>query len=275
MILDSLSRVQVNESLLRSTKVGVVVGKLRKHTNSDIAERSQQVVNKWRRLVRRESVQEQSAPSSKETKETTSNRPPPLQRSQSGSSLGGPPSPGASTRERTVGSDDVTYTKTGNPVRNKMIEMFYSALAKNSTADSERIITKAIAVEAAIFKQFGSPDAAYRARVRELYLNLKGDDNPALREAIVSGELLPERFCTMTSEELMSEEQRQQELKIHEENLFKARGAAQQEASTDAFKCPRCKQRKCTYFQMQTRSADEPMTTFVTCVVCDNRWKFC
>jgi transcription elongation factor S-II len=25
---------------------------------------------------------------------------------------------------------------------------------------------------------------------------------------------------------------------------------------------------------MQTRSADEPMTTFVTCLVCDKHWKF-
>ena len=44
---------------------------------------------------------------------------------------------------------------------------------------------------------------------------------------------------------------------------------------TDQFQCGKCKQRKTTFFQLQTRSADEPMTTFVTCVVCSNRWKFC
>jgi transcription elongation factor S-II len=44
---------------------------------------------------------------------------------------------------------------------------------------------------------------------------------------------------------------------------------------TDMFKCGKCKERNCTYFQMQTRSADEPMTTFVTCLNCNNRWKFC
>jgi len=39
--------------------------------------------------------------------------------------------------------------------------------------------------------------------------------------------------------------------------------------------CRRCKKKtRCDYYQMQTRSADEPMTTFVTCLDCDLRWKF-
>ena len=30
---------------------------------------------------------------------------------------------------------------------------------------------------------------------------------------------------------------------------------------------------QCSYYQLQTRSADEPMTTFVTCINCGARWK--
>ena len=47
------------------------------------------------------------------------------------------------------------------------------------------------------------------------------------------------------------------------------------EASTDNFTCPnsKCRSTKCTYYQLQTRSADEPMTTFVTCIECGKRWK--
>lgn len=41
------------------------------------------------------------------------------------------------------------------------------------------------------------------------------------------------------------------------------------------FKCSKCKTRKTTYYQKQTRSADEPMTTFVNCLNCGNNWKFC
>ena len=44
-------------------------------------------------------------------------------------------------------------------------------------------------------------------------------------------------------------------------------------AATDTFTCRKCKSNKCTYYQLQTRSADEPMTTFVTCIVCGQRWK--
>lgn len=54
------------------------------------------------------------------------------------------------------------------------------------------------------------------------------------------------------------------------------------EASTDTYECRRCKASnpndrnmytQCSYYQLQTRSADEPMTTFVTCIKCGCRWK--
>jgi len=39
------------------------------------------------------------------------------------------------------------------------------------------------------------------------------------------------------------------------------------------FQCRKCNSRKTTYYSLQTRSADEPMTNFVTCIECKNRWK--
>ena len=44
-------------------------------------------------------------------------------------------------------------------------------------------------------------------------------------------------------------------------------------AATDTFRCRNCKSNECTYYQLQTRSADEPMTTFVTCINCGNKWR--
>tara|TARA_Y100001980_G_C14437252_1_gene224263 strand:+ start:115 stop:636 length:522 start_codon:yes stop_codon:yes gene_type:complete len=57
--------------------------------------------------------------------------------------------------------------------------------------------------------------------------------------------------------------------KIKDENKF----SPKVEASTDDFTCLKCKSKQCTFYQLQTRSADEPMTTFVTCISCGNRWR--
>ena len=46
-----------------------------------------------------------------------------------------------------------------------------------------------------------------------------------------------------------------------------------QEAMTEMFKCRKCSSRKCSYYELQTRSADEPMTQFINCLDCGNRWK--
>jgi transcription elongation factor S-II len=45
------------------------------------------------------------------------------------------------------------------------------------------------------------------------------------------------------------------------------------EASTDMFTCKKCKSKKCTYYELQTRSADEPTTVFITCLDCGKHWK--
>jgi DNA-directed RNA polymerase subunit M/transcription elongation factor TFIIS len=48
---------------------------------------------------------------------------------------------------------------------------------------------------------------------------------------------------------------------------------ARPSATTDQFKCARCKQRQCSYVEVQTRSCDEPASIFVTCHGCGNRWR--
>jgi DNA-directed RNA polymerase subunit M/transcription elongation factor TFIIS len=42
--------------------------------------------------------------------------------------------------------------------------------------------------------------------------------------------------------------------------------------ATDRWQCSTCKERKCTYYELQTRSADEPMTIFIHCLHCKKRW---
>jgi len=62
-------------------------------------------------------------------------------------------------------------------------------------------------------------------------------------------------------------------MKHRERELAIERAKAAEKDYEGLFKCGKCKSTKTTYYQMQTRSADEPMTTFVTCKNCGNRWK--
>ena len=61
--------------------------------------------------------------------------------------------------------------------------------------------------------------------------------------------------------------------KLKEKELLMEKMRMKEEDYEGLFKCGRCKSKKTTFFQMQTRSADEPMTTYVTCNGCGNRWK--
>lgn len=61
--------------------------------------------------------------------------------------------------------------------------------------------------------------------------------------------------------------------KAREKDLMIEKAKAAEEDYNGLFKCGRCKSVKTTYYQMQTRSADEPMTTYVTCKNCGAKWK--
>jgi transcription elongation factor S-II len=57
--------------------------------------------------------------------------------------------------------------------------------------------------------------------------------------------------------------------------LDKVENTVQMEVPDGIFKCRRCQSYKTTYYQLQTRSADESLTTYVNCTNCGNKWKFC
>jgi hypothetical protein len=45
------------------------------------------------------------------------------------------------------------------------------------------------------------------------------------------------------------------------------------EVGEGLYKCPKCSRSETVFYQMQTRSADEPMTTFITCILCNHSWR--
>jgi transcription elongation factor S-II len=114
----------------------------------------------------------------------------------------------------------------------------------------------------------------YMDKLRSIYLNLDCKSslkNIKLLKALKGGEFKAHELASMKPHEMFKE--RWQDLidaKIERDtNATKVKYSA----ATDEFTCRRCRKKKCTYYEMQTRSADEPMTIFVTCLGCANRWR--
>ncbi|PPQ63647.1 hypothetical protein CVT24_004421 [Panaeolus cyanescens] len=263
-ILDSLKSQQVNEAILRESKIGLAVGKLRTHQLKTVADRAKEIVKQWKTAVEKAKGKTPGASSSAVA-----------DKKQQGS--GTPVTPGgasaAKTDVRTAKSDNVKGD-TGDKVRDKCMELLYDGLACDATAPTDMIVGRARALEKCVFNDMGGTTGEYKAKIRSLFVNLKDKGNPGLRASVVEGTLSVEKLSKMSPKDMASEERKAEDKKLAEQNLFKSLAAGQQEAETDAFQCSRCKQRKCVYRQQQTRSADEPMTTFVTCTNCQNKWKF-
>lgn len=130
-------------------------------------------------------------------------------------------------------------------------------------------------LEEAIYQEFRNTDMRYKNRVRSRVANLKDTKNPGLRMNFLVGVIPASRLAVMTAEEMASDEMKSLRHKFLKEAINDAQLATVQGTKTDLLKCGKCKKRNCTYNQVQTRSADEPMTTFVMCNECGNRWKFC
>ena len=107
----------------------------------------------------------------------------------------------------------------------------------------------------------------YLLRLRSIINNL----NSYIISEIMSDNIKPQILAFMTHKELNPEKWKNHiEKKMKRDKMKYETKIA---AATDTFTCGKCKSNECTYYQMQTRSADEPMTTFVTCINCGNRWK--
>ena len=112
----------------------------------------------------------------------------------------------------------------------------------------------------------------YKHKFLSLQKSLK--DNPELVHKIVQKKLKTKDVIDMRPEQLhpgglYAEEM---ESRIHKE-MRKEYLSREIKNQDGFFKCGRCKSLKTTYYQLQTRSADEPMTTFVSCLNCDRNWK--
>jgi DNA-directed RNA polymerase subunit M/transcription elongation factor TFIIS len=166
-------------------------------------------------------------------------------------------------------------------IRDKVIENFTELLGDKSASFEEQLLKhiQEISIRDGIEVDWSNRVFwnLYRNKAISLYENLSGSNSyvqnkedwlSKLKDNTVSYK----EFIEMTAIDMCPQRWKAAIEKIieMEKKLY-----AKNTAASIFMWCSSCKKKaKCDYYQMQTRSADEPMTTFVTCLECDKKWKF-
>lgn len=105
----------------------------------------------------------------------------------------------------------------------------------------------------------------YNHKIDDIINNMK--NNPEIISDIHENRIKPKMIAFMSPSQLFPKKWEQllakKQIKEEKENNL---------PTTDIYKCRKCEQRKCTVAFLQTRSIDEPMTTFIRCCNCYNTW---
>ncbi|CAK0785785.1 hypothetical protein CVIRNUC_008996 [Coccomyxa viridis] len=290
-LIKVLQSYKVTTDLLVSTQAGKKLRKLTKHSNAAVAQAAAAAVAAWKMAVTQEagiahngSAAEvlnggaQGSQLSSQPSQASDAEQPPAKRQKSTPSAGLLASTASADKDSLPASSaPAPIQETGDSTRDRARQLFSDGLQMALPDVPNGDVAFACSeVECAIYAAAGGVNKDYKAKSRRLSFNIKDPRNPDLRRRVLKGEITAVDLVNMTPEELASDVRKSENAQIRKEALKESeRGQHLKKATTDQFQCGKCRQRKTQYYQMQTRSADEPMTTFVTCVNCGNRWKFC
>jgi DNA-directed RNA polymerase subunit M/transcription elongation factor TFIIS len=88
---------------------------------------------------------------------------------------------------------------------------------------------------------------------------------------IVKKEFLPHMLPYMQYHNIFPE--RWKDIIEKNQRRFKAAYEIKLVAMSDMITCMRCKSKKVSYYELQTRSGDEASTLFMNCLICGKKWK--
>ena len=168
-------------------------------------------------------------------------------------------------------------------IRDKVVENFTGLFESNESAKTlENALLRSIVdtcIKEGIEVDWGNRVFwnMYRNKAISLYENLAGtssyvDNKENWLSRIKTGDVSIQHYVEMNAIDSCPARWKSAIDKMieNEKKLY-----SKSQAASIVMWCSRCKKKsKCDYYQMQTRSADEPMTTFVTCLECDRKWKF-
>ncbi|TSP68465.1 Transcription elongation factor A protein 2 [Bagarius yarrelli] len=253
-LLRELKNMKMSLETLQSTRIGMSVNAVRKQSSDEeVQTLAKSLIKTWKKLL------DGSEGKAEEKKKPL----PPLHTSSSKDGSG------SSDFSKQPETPKTPTTPPTTPVTPKMT----SFPPPPVTTDSVRNKCRELLVSALQTDEFKSTDMKYKTRLRSRISNLKDQKNPDLRRNVLCGNINPERIANMTAEEMASAELKEIRKALTKESIREHQLSKVGGTETDMFVCGKCKGKSCTYTQVQTRSADEPMTTFVMCNQCGNRWK--
>lgn len=257
-ILEALEQQTITVELLKTTKVGHIINKLRKYNHLGVKTKARELLQKWKSAVRKPS--KSSGEAKKDVISSTKPTTPP--KSPKMSNPGGV--------EVWDIEEQQTMMKIRNVVRKKL------ALALEHEPVTVNYVKTAVDIENKLWFEHGQDKKRYSQQYRDICFNLRDKKNMDFKTRVLNGEIEPKEIVYLRPEDMASKSQskaREESKKwiLAAQNLDLQMAAAQK--LTEDYRCGKCGNKRCSYFQMQTRGADEPMTTFVTCTKCNNKWK--
>ena len=164
--------------------------------------------------------------------------------------------------------------------RNNTRKNFYKYLEpnlkdKSSEESHKKLLEKIVEIEEKLYETIKG-ETPYVNRVLEIMHNLKDEENEDFRNGIIDGTIKPEDLCTMDVKDMLDknkQEEIEQQIKKKVEEASSDWQEKHGEVTEGVYKCRNCGGKKTIQHEQQTRSADEPMTIFITCLKCKNVWK--
>ena len=166
-------------------------------------------------------------------------------------------------------------SRRNNTRKNLLKYLEVSLKNKDDETEKKNLIDKIVEIEEKLNETLKG-ETPYLNRVLEIMHNIKDEKNEEFRENIINGTIKPEDLCTMNSVDMLSKNRQKEIEKEIEKKVDEVRADWQEkhgQITEGVYKCRQCGGRKTIQHEQQTRSADEPMTLFITCLNCKNTWK--
>jgi len=275
--IEELSYVDMDIDMIRNTGIGRVISKLSKDKRSAaVGSKAKQLETKLKSLVEAPTPSEKRSRTNSNSTPESQSKKRNVQPEKSANSEKTPEKKSTSNTPNSTPDNSNFKGETTNSSRNMVQSKLYLALNQSTVVGGSEPSGVAISIETCMFKKWGdAKNKEYQAKYRSLFSNLKDPLNDGLRSALFTGDLTAETLIGMSHEELANPTLQQERKKLKQYQQEARRGDRHmKDATCTMFTCNKCSQNQTTYFQLQTRSADEPMTTFVTCCNCGHHWKF-